>query len=164
MADRISRFPVPELADPGDDVRERILSVQEKPDSSLPFLMLAHRPEFRAFLITTTLMEKNEGLTKAERKTMIVVATSGAGNCLYCVVAHGAVLRIRARMRAWLTRLATNYRRRKSPPPACDARLRHEAVDQWRRGSKTPTWPCCAGTVLTTRRSGTSARLPPFSP
>ncbi|TVO57824.1 peroxidase-related enzyme [Denitromonas halophila] len=113
MTDRISRFPVPELTDLADDVRERILGVQEKA-GFIPnvFLMLAHRPaEFRAFFdYHDALMEKNEGLTKAERE-MIVVATSGAGNCLYCVVAHGAVLRIRAKNARVADQLATNYRK-----------------------------------------------------
>ncbi|TVT74019.1 MAG: peroxidase-related enzyme [Denitromonas halophila] len=113
MSDRISRFPVPELTDLADDVRERILGVQEKA-GFIPnvFLMLAHRPaEFRAFFdYHDALMEKNEGLTKAERE-MIVVATSGAGNCLYCVVAHGAVLRIRAKNARVADQLATNYRK-----------------------------------------------------
>ncbi|MBT0961868.1 peroxidase-related enzyme [Denitromonas iodatirespirans] len=113
MTDRISRFPVPELSDLPDDVRERILGVQEKA-GFVPnvFLMLAHRPaEFRAFFdYHDALMEKNEGLTKAERE-MIVVATSGAGNCLYCVVAHGAVLRIRAKNARVADQLATNYRK-----------------------------------------------------
>ncbi|MCZ4304848.1 peroxidase-related enzyme [Zoogloeaceae bacterium G21618-S1] len=113
MSDRLSRFPVPELADLADDVRERILGVQEKA-GFIPnvFLMLAHRPaEFRAFFdYHDALMEKNEGLTKAERE-MIVVATSGAGNCLYCVVAHGAVLRIRAKNPRVADQLATNYRK-----------------------------------------------------
>ncbi|TVT47275.1 MAG: peroxidase-related enzyme [Denitromonas halophila] len=113
MSDRISRFSVPELTDLADDVRERILGVQEKA-GFIPnvFLMLAHRPaEFRAFFdYHDALMEKNEGLTKAERE-MIVVATSGAGNCLYCVVAHGAVLRIRAKNARVADQLATNYRK-----------------------------------------------------
>ncbi|WP_323001382.1 peroxidase-related enzyme [Denitromonas sp.] len=118
MTDRISRFPVPELTDLADDVRDRILGVQEKA-GFIPnvFLMLAHRPaEFRAFFdYHDALMEKNEGLTKAERE-MIVVATSGAGNCLYCVVAHGAVLRIRAKNPRVADQLATNYRKAEITP------------------------------------------------
>ncbi|MEZ5610401.1 MAG: peroxidase-related enzyme [Rhodocyclaceae bacterium] len=109
----ISRFAVPELADLADDVRARILAVQEKA-GFVPnvFLMLAHRPaEFRAFFdYHDTLMEKDVGLSKAERE-MIVVATSGANNCLYCVVAHGAVLRIRAKNPRVADQLATNYRK-----------------------------------------------------
>ena len=118
MTDRISRFPVPELTDLADDVRDRILGVQEKA-GFIPnvFLMLAHRPaEFRAFFdYHDALMEKNEGLTKAERE-MIVVATSGAGNCLYCVVAHGAVLRIRAKNPRVADQLATSYRKAEITP------------------------------------------------
>jgi len=110
---RISRFPVPELTDVPEDVRNRILAVQEKA-GFVPnvFLMLAHRPaEFRAFFdYHDALMEKDEGLTKAERE-MIVVATSAANNCLYCVVAHGAVLRIRAKDPLIADQLATNYRK-----------------------------------------------------
>ena len=109
----ISRFAVPELADLVEDVRARILAVQEKA-GFVPnvFLMLAHRPaEFRAFFdYHDTLMEKDVGLSKAERE-MIVVATSGANNCLYCVVAHGAVLRIRAKNPRVADQLATNYRK-----------------------------------------------------
>ena len=98
-APSISRYPVPALADLDDDIRARILAVQEKA-GFVPnvFLTLAHRPdEFRAFFAYhDALMEKEGGLTKAERE-MIVVATSGANDCLYCVVAHGAILRIFAR-------------------------------------------------------------------
>jgi len=118
MTDRISRFAVPELAQLPDDVRNRILGVQEKA-GFVPnvFLMLAHRPaEFRAFFdYHDALMEKDAGLTKAERE-MIVVATSGAGNCLYCVVAHGAVLRIRAKDPLVSDQLATNYRKANITP------------------------------------------------
>ena len=114
MADkRISRFPVPELKDLPDDVRERILAVQEK-SGFVPnvFLALAHRPdEFRAFFAYhDALMEKEEGLTKAERE-MIVVATSGLNQCIYCVVAHGAILRIREKNPHLADQVATNYRK-----------------------------------------------------
>jgi len=95
----ISRYPVPKLEDLPDDIRARILAVQEKA-GFVPnvFVTLAHRPaEFRAFFAYhDALMEKEGGLTKAERE-MIVVATSGANDCLYCVVAHGAILRIYAK-------------------------------------------------------------------
>jgi uncharacterized peroxidase-related enzyme len=95
----ISRFPPGELAGLPKDVRERIEAVQEK-SGFVPnvFLALARRPdEFRAlFAYHDALMEKTGGLTKAERE-MIVVATSGVNDCLYCVVAHGAILRIRAK-------------------------------------------------------------------
>ena len=109
----VSRYPVPELADLPDDIRAKILAVQEKA-GFVPnvFLTLAHRPdEFRAFFAYhDALMEKDVGLTKAERE-MIVVATSGANNCLYCVVAHGAILRIRAKNPRVADQLATNYRK-----------------------------------------------------
>jgi uncharacterized peroxidase-related enzyme len=92
----ISRYPVPDLADLPVDLRERILAVQAKA-GFVPnvFLSLAHRPdEFRAFFdYHDALMLRASGLSKGE-KEMIVVATSGANRCLYCVVAHGAVLRI----------------------------------------------------------------------
>jgi uncharacterized peroxidase-related enzyme len=95
----ISRFSTPELAKLPKDVRDRIEAVQEK-SGFVPnvFLALARRPdEFRAFFAYhDALMEKPGGLTKAERE-MIVVATSGVNSCLYCVVAHGAILRIRAK-------------------------------------------------------------------
>ena len=95
----ISRFPVPELPNLPQDIRDTIVAVQEKA-GFVPnvFLAFAHRPdEFRAFFAYhEALMEKEGALTKAERE-MIVVATSGANNCHYCVVAHGAILRIRAK-------------------------------------------------------------------
>jgi uncharacterized peroxidase-related enzyme len=109
----ISRFPVPPLADLPEDVRARILAVQEK-SGFVPnvFLVLAHRPdEFRAFFAYhDALMEKKGGLTKAERE-MIVVATSGANQCHYCVVAHGAILRIRAKDPRVADQVAVNYRK-----------------------------------------------------
>lgn len=110
---RISRFPVPDLNDLPDDIRERILAVQEKA-GFVPnvFLALAHRPdEFRAFFAYhDTLMEKDEGLSKGERE-MIVVATSGLNQCIYCVVAHGAILRIREKNPHLADQVATNYRK-----------------------------------------------------
>ena len=109
----ISRFPVPRLEDLPEDVRARILAVQEK-SGFVPnvFLALAHRPEeFRAFFAYhDALMEKAGGLTKAERE-MIVVATSGANNCQYCVVAHGAILRVRAKNPRVADQVAINYRK-----------------------------------------------------
>ena len=108
----ISRFPVPDLEDLPQDLRERILAVQEK-TGFIPnvFLVLAHRPaELRAFLAYhDALMEKEGGLTAAERE-MIVVATSAANRCPYCVVAHGAILRIRARDPYVSDLVATNHR------------------------------------------------------
>ena len=95
----ISKYPVPELADVPEDMRETMLAVQEKA-GFIPnvFLTLAHRPdEFRAFIAYhDALMLRESGLSKAERE-MIVVATSGVNRCQYCVVAHGAILRIYAR-------------------------------------------------------------------
>ncbi len=109
----IGRFPVPDLATLPEDMRQRILAVQEKA-GFVPnvFLVLAHRPdEFRAFFAYhDALMEKAGGLTKAERE-MIVVATSAANQCLYCVVAHGAILRIRAKNPLIADQVATNYRK-----------------------------------------------------
>jgi len=109
----ISRYPVPDLAALPEDMRSRILAVQEKA-GFVPnvFLALAHRPdEFRAFFAYhDALMEKAGGLSKAERE-MIVVATSGANQCLYCVVAHGAILRIRAKSPFIADQVATNYRK-----------------------------------------------------
>ena len=109
----ISRFPVPNLAQLPEDIRARILAVQEK-SGFVPnvFLALAHRPdEFRAFFAYhDALMEKDGGLTKAERE-MIVVATSGANGCQYCVVAHGAILRIRAKNPLIADQVAVNYRK-----------------------------------------------------
>ena len=113
MAALISRFPVPEINDLPEDIRSRILAVQEK-TGFVPnvFLTLAHRPdEFRAFIAYhDALMEKEGGITKAERE-MIVVATSGANGCQYCVVAHGAILRIRAKNPLISDQVATNYRK-----------------------------------------------------
>ena len=112
-APAISRFPVPSLQAMPPDIRERILAVQEK-SGFVPnvFLVLAHRPEeFRAFFAYhDALMEKDGGLTKAERE-MIVVATSSANQCQYCVVAHGAILRIRAKNPLLADQVAVNYRK-----------------------------------------------------
>jgi uncharacterized peroxidase-related enzyme len=109
----ISRFPAPELRDLPDDIRERIAAVQEK-SGFVPnvFLALARRPnEFRAFFAYhDALMEKPGGLSKAERE-MIVVATSGVNQCQYCVVAHGAILRIRAKNPFVADQVAINHRK-----------------------------------------------------
>ena len=109
----ISRFPVPRLKDLPPDIRARIETVQEK-SGFIPnvFLVLAHRPdEFRAFFAYhDALMEKKGNLTKAERE-MIVVATSNANQCQYCVVAHGAILRIRAKNPRIADQVAINYRK-----------------------------------------------------
>ncbi len=110
----VSRFPVPELDDLPEDIRERIAEVEQKA-GFIPnvFLVLARRPEeFRAFFTYhDALMEKETpGLSKAERE-MIVVATSARNQCQYCVIAHGAILRIRAKNPYLADQLATNYRK-----------------------------------------------------
>jgi len=109
----ISRYPVPKLEDLPGDIRARILAVQEKA-GFVPnvFVTLAHRPdEFRAFFAYhDALMEREGGLSKAERE-MIVVATSGANDCLYCIVAHGAILRIYAKNPFVADQVAANYRK-----------------------------------------------------
>ena len=108
-----SRFPTPSLDKLPEDIRTRILSVQEK-SGFVPnvFLTLAYRPdEFRAFFAYhDALMEKDGGLSKAERE-MIVVATSAANQCQYCVIAHGAILRIRAKNPQIADQIAVNYRK-----------------------------------------------------
>ena len=107
------RFPTPPLDKLPDDIRSRILAVQEK-SGFVPnvFLSLAYRPdEFRAFFAYhDALMDKDGGLTKAERE-MIVVATSSANQCHYCVIAHGAILRIRAKNPLIADQIAINYRK-----------------------------------------------------
>jgi uncharacterized peroxidase-related enzyme len=109
----ISRFPVPAIEALPEDIRSRLLTVQEK-SGFVPnvFLTLAHRPdEFRAFFAYhDALMDKDGGLTKAERE-MIVVATSSANQCQYCVIAHGAILRIRAKNPLIADQVAINYRK-----------------------------------------------------
>jgi len=111
MTPPISRYPVPQVAGLPEDMRARILAVQEKA-GFVPnvFLVLAHRPdEFRAFFAYhDALMDKPGNLTKAERE-MIVVATSGANRCQYCVVAHGAILRVRAKNPLLADQVAVNY-------------------------------------------------------
>ena len=109
----ISRWPVPRLEDLPDDIRARIVAVQDKA-GFVPnvFVTLAHRPdEFRAFFAYhDALMERDGGLSKAERE-MIVVATSGANDCLYCIVAHGAILRVYAKNPLIADQVAANYRK-----------------------------------------------------
>jgi uncharacterized peroxidase-related enzyme len=108
-----SRFPVPAIETLPEDIRSRLLAVQEK-SGFIPnvFLTFAFRPdEFRAFFAYhDALMEKDSGLTKAERE-MIVVATSSANQCQYCVIAHGAILRIRAKNPHIADQIAVNYRK-----------------------------------------------------
>jgi uncharacterized peroxidase-related enzyme len=107
------RFQPPAIDKLPEDIRTRILAVQEK-SGFVPnvFLTLAYRPdEFRAFFAYhDALMEKDGGLTKAERE-MIVVATSAANQCHYCVIAHGAILRIRAKSPQIADQIAVNYRK-----------------------------------------------------
>lgn len=107
---QISRFPVPTLDEMPDDIRTMVETIQEK-SGFVPnvFLALAHRPaEFRAFFAGhDALMDKSEGLSKAERE-MVVVATSAVNDCLYCVIAHGAILRIRAKNPLIADQLAIN--------------------------------------------------------
>ena len=108
----ISRFPVPELKDLPEDVRQRILEVQDKA-GFVPnvFLVLAHRlDEFRAFFAyhDALLLREASALSKGE-KEMIIVATSGVNQCVYCVVAHGALLRIYEKAPLLADQIATNY-------------------------------------------------------
>lgn len=109
----ISRFPVPDINDLPDDLKQIITEVQEKA-GFIPnvFLTLSHRPdELRAFwAYHEALMRKDSGLSKSERE-MIVVATSAANNCLYCVVAHGAILRIYEKSTQISEQIATNFRK-----------------------------------------------------
>ncbi|MDB5852821.1 MAG: ahpD [Herminiimonas sp.] len=111
---KLSRFPIPELKDLPDDIRNTILAIQEKA-GFVPnvFITLAHRPaEFRAFFAYhDALMLKETGsLTKADRE-MIVTATSAKNDCLYCVVAHGALLRIYAKNALVADQVAVNHRK-----------------------------------------------------
>jgi uncharacterized peroxidase-related enzyme len=113
MTQIAKRFPAPPIDTLPEDIRTRLLAVQEK-SGFVPnvFLTLAYRPdEFRAFFAYhDALMEKDGGLTKAERE-MIVVATSSANQCQYCVIAHGAILRIRAKNPLIADQIAVNYRK-----------------------------------------------------
>ena len=147
--DPVSCFPVPALSEVPDDIRERMLAVQEKA-GFVPnvFLKLARRPEeFRAFFAYhDALMNKDGGLTKGERE-MIVVATSAANQCLYCVVAHGAILRIRAKDPTISELVGANWRKADNVTPkqkamlgfalkvAQDAHLVSEADRQALRGA-----------------------------
>jgi len=107
------RFHAPAIDRLPEDILARLLAVQEK-SGFIPnvFLTLAYRvDEFRAFFAYhDALMDKEDGLTKAERE-MIVVATSAANNCEYCVIAHGAILRIRAKNPLIADQIAVNYRK-----------------------------------------------------
>ena len=107
-----SQFPVPALEDLDDDVREQILAARERM-GFIPnvYLALAHRPEeFRAFFAyRNAVMEREGGLSKVERE-MIVVATSVTVNCTYCVVSHGAMLRLRSGDPVLADKIAIDYR------------------------------------------------------
>jgi len=113
MEHPVSRYAVPRFEELPTDIRDRILAVQEK-SGFVPnvFLALSHRPEeFRAFFAYhDALMDKQSALSKAERE-MIVVATSSANQCHYCVVAHGAILRVRAKQALVADQVAINYRK-----------------------------------------------------
>jgi len=114
MTAAISRYPVPELKDLPEDMRARILEVQEKA-GFVPnvFLALAHRPaEWRAFMAypDALLVKATGSLSKGERE-MIIVATSAANHCLYCVVAHGAILRVYGKHPHVADQVAANYRK-----------------------------------------------------
>ncbi|HNW63605.1 MAG TPA: peroxidase-related enzyme [Piscinibacter sp.] len=121
MNQPISRYPVPALESLPDDVKRRIVEVQEK-SGFVPnvFLALSHRPdEFRAFFAYhDALMLRPSGLSKGE-KEMIVVATSGANKCLYCVVAHGAILRIYEKKPTLADQVAVNHRKADITPRQC---------------------------------------------
>jgi len=112
MSEPISRYPVPELKDLPEDIRARILDTQEKA-GFVPnvFLALAHRPaEWRAFFAyhDALMLKEDSGLTKGDRE-MIVVAVSGRNHCIYCVVAHGAILRIYEKKPLIADQVATNH-------------------------------------------------------
>ncbi len=114
-----SRYPVPDLASVPDDIRARILEVQAK-TGFVPnvFLALAHRPaEWRAFIAyhDALLLKTTGSLSKGERE-MIIVATSAANQCLYCVVAHGAILRVYEKKPLIADQVATNYRKAEITP------------------------------------------------
>ena len=135
MTSAISRYPVPEIADLPEDLRKRILEVQDKA-GFVPnvFLVLAHRPaEWRAFMAyhDALLLKETGSLSKGERE-MIIVATSAANQCLYCVVAHGAILRVYEKKPLIADQLAVNYLQgRHHAAAARHARLRDEGVHRF---------------------------------
>ena len=110
----MSRYPAPAILDLPDDIRAKVLEVQEK-SGFVPnvFLALARRPaEWRAFFAyhDALMLREESGLTKGDRE-MIVTTTSAANNCLYCVVAHGAILRIYEKKPLVADQVAVNYRK-----------------------------------------------------
>lgn len=122
MPHAVSRYPVPELKDLPEDLRTRILEVQEKA-GFVPnvFLALAHRPaEWRAFMAyhDALLLKQGGSLSKGERE-MIIVATSAANHCLYCVVAHGAILRVYEKQPLVADQVAVNHRKADITPRQC---------------------------------------------
>ena len=119
----MTRYPAPELNDLPDDIKAKVLEVQEKA-GFVPnvFLGFARRPaEWRAFfayhdaLMVPESAGRSSGLTKGDRE-MIVTTTSAANNCLYCVVAHGAILRIYEKKPLVADQVAVNYRKAEIPP------------------------------------------------
>lgn len=115
----MNRYPAPEIKDLPEDIRTKVLEVQEKA-GFVPtvFLALARRPaEWRAFFAyhDALMLREESGLTKGERE-MIVTTTSAANQCLYCVVAHGAILRIYEKKPLVADQVAVNYRKADIPP------------------------------------------------
>ena len=116
------RYPAPELKDLPDDIRTKVLEVQEKA-GFVPtvFLALARRPaEWRAFFAyhDALMLKEDSGLSKGDRE-MIVTTTSAANKCLYCVVAHGAILRIYEKKPLVADQVAVNYRKADITPRQC---------------------------------------------
>ena len=159
----ISRFHVPTLDEMPDDIRELIKSVSEK-SGFVPnvFVALAARPEeFRSFFaLHDTLMDKSEGLSKAERE-LIVVATSAVNECMYCVIAHGAILRIRSKTRSLPTRLQSTPPRRRSASGNVTSSTSRSMLQPIQQPSPTPRSTTCVPKVSPMTRSGTSAQSPP---
>jgi AhpD family alkylhydroperoxidase len=161
MSAAISRFAVPERTDLPDDLADRVAEVDAK-SGFVPniFLALAHRPEeWRAFFAYhDALMDKETpGLTKADRE-LIVVATSAENHCLYCVVAHGAIARIRARNPRIADQVATDWRKAE-----LDDRQRAVATSPYgspssRGPSPRTISPHCGSTGSPTTTSGMSGR------
>ena len=154
------RFPAPAIDSLPDDIRTRLLAVQEK-SGFVPnvFLTLAYRPdEFRAFFAYhDALMEKDSGLSKAERE-MIVVATSAANQCQYCVIAHGAILRIRAKNPLIADQIAVNYRKADITPRQRAMLDFAMKVSMMRRRFRKRILPRPRRTAFPTMTSGTSPR------